>query len=367
VLDTEARWYAGDFHVHSRESGDASPTIEEIMGFAQGVGLDFIMLSEHNTNSGLTLYASVQPDYPKLLILPGVEWTTYAGHAGGIGATDWVDHKTGVRGVTAGGAIQAYHDQSALFSINHPTVPGGTFCIGCPWEIAVDPLNLDGVEVQSGRWEAISYWEQQCADGSHAAALGGSDDHKGGRVDDPVYDRPIGTPTTMVFADGLSVDAILAGIRDGRTVVKVNGIDGPMLETELTGERMGDTVFADTATLSVVVRGAEGQTLQTIKNGSVIERIEITADPFTHESSVEAPAEGEDRYRHQIVIGIAPQAVGSYVWLRAAEVVPPDGGTEPGGSSGGGCRVAGASGFDMGLVLAIMALAGWGMRRRLTR
>jgi hypothetical protein len=367
VLDTEARWYAGDFHVHSRESGDASPTIEEIMGFAQGVGLDFIMLSEHNTNSGLTLYASVQPDYPKLLILPGVEWTTYAGHAGGIGATDWVDHKTGVRGVTAAGAIQAYHDQSALFSINHPAVPGGTLCIGCPWEIAVDPLTLDGVEVQSGRWEAIAYWEQQCADGSHAAALGGSDDHKGGRVDDLVYDRPIGTPTTMVFADGLSVAAILAGIRNGRTVVKVNGIDGPMLETELTGERMGDTVFADTATLSVVVRGAEGQTLQTIKNGSVIERIEITADPFTHESSVEAPAEGEDRYRHQIVIGIAPQAVGSYVWLRAAEVVPPDGGTEPGGSSGGGCRVAGASGFDMGLVLAIMALAGWGMRRRLTR
>ena len=145
-----------------------------------------------------------------------------------------------------------------------------------------------------------------------------------------------------------------------------------MLETELTGERMGDTVFADTATLSVVVRNADGQTLQTIKNGSVIERIEITGDPFTHETSVDAPAEGEDRYRHQVVIGIAPQAVGSYVWLRAAEVVPPDGGTpdggtEPGGSSGGGCRVAGASGFDMGFLLAIMALVGWGVRRQLTR
>ena len=95
VLDSDARWYAGDF----------------------------IMLSEHNTNSGLTLYASVQPDYPKLLLIPGVEWTTYAGHANAIGATEWVDHKVGVRGVTTVGAIQQYHDQGSLFSINHPTVP----------------------------------------------------------------------------------------------------------------------------------------------------------------------------------------------------------------------------------------------------
>jgi hypothetical protein len=52
VLDDEARWYAGDFHVHSRQSGDADPTIEEALDYAKGVGLDFVMLSEHNTNSG---------------------------------------------------------------------------------------------------------------------------------------------------------------------------------------------------------------------------------------------------------------------------------------------------------------------------
>ena len=73
VLDSEARWYAGDFHVHSRQSGDATPAIGETLEVAQEAGLDFMMLSEHNTNSGLTLYASVQPEYPKLLIVPGVE------------------------------------------------------------------------------------------------------------------------------------------------------------------------------------------------------------------------------------------------------------------------------------------------------
>ncbi len=32
--------------------------MREALEFADGIGLDFIMLSEHNTNSGLTLYGS---------------------------------------------------------------------------------------------------------------------------------------------------------------------------------------------------------------------------------------------------------------------------------------------------------------------
>ena len=365
VLDSEARWYAGDFHVHSRQSGDATPAIGETLDVAQEVGLDFIMLSEHNTNSGLTLYASVQPDYPKLLIVPGVEWTTYSGHANAIGATTWVDHKVGVGGVTVEGAIQAYQDQGGLFSINHPAVPGGNLCIGCPWEIEVDVTTVDGLEVQGGIWAAIDYWEQMCAEGSHATAVGGSDDHRGGQGSGTLY-SPIGMPTTMVYAEELSVDAILEGVRSGRTVVKVNSPDDPMLETTLSGERMGNTVFADTTTLSVVVTEGVGRTLQVIKNGATVETVSITSDPFTHETNVEAPAEGEDRYRHQIVLGIDAQTIGSYVWLRAADDTGiPDGGTDPGESSSGcSCRIASASDYDTGFVLAALALGAWYWRRR---
>jgi len=377
VLDGEARWYAGDFHVHSRQSGDAHPTIDEALQFAQDVGLDFIMLSEHNTNSGLTLYADAQARFPKLLLFPGVEWTTYSGHANALGATEWVDHKVGVRGVTIADAVEQYHEQGALFSINHPLVPGD-FCIGCAWEIEVDPTTIDGLEVQSGILPAVDYWEQMCADGSHATALGGSDDHRGGRSTS-LLDRPIGTPTTMVFAENLSVDALLEGVRSGRSVVKIYGFDGPMLETELSGERMGNTVYADTAILSVVVTGGADQTLQVIKNGTVLESISIDSDPFTHETSVEAPAEGEDRYRHQIVIGNKPQTVGSYVWLRAEDVtgtpdggVPdggiPDGGTEPGDdSSGCNCGIATASDYDTAVLFTLLALGVGSWRRRRVR
>jgi len=146
---------------------------------------------------------------------------------------------------------------------------------------------------------------------------------------------PIGMPTTMVFAEQLSVDAIIEGVRSGRTVVKVNSIDDPMLETTLSGERMGNTVFADTATLSVVV------------------------------------TEGEDRYRHQIVLGFDAQTIGSYVWLRAADGTGtpdggvPDGGTDPGESSSGcSCRIASASDYDTGFVWAVLAFGVWYWRRR---
>ncbi|MBW2404312.1 MAG: CehA/McbA family metallohydrolase [Deltaproteobacteria bacterium] len=372
VLDTEARWYAGDFHVHTHES-DTWPTIRETLEFAESVGLDFVMLSEHNTNSGLTLYGSLQPDFPELLIVPGVEWTTYAGHANAIGALEWVDFKVGVRGVTVEGAVEAYQDQGALFSIDHPAVPGDNFCIGCPWEYEVDPTTIDGLEVQGGIWDAISYWEEMCAAGSHATALGGSDDHAAGQGSGVLY-SPIGMPTTMVFADELSVEAIMEGVRSGRVVVKVDSPDAPMLETALSGERMGHTVFADTAILSVVVTDGAGTTLRVIKNGAVLERVSVDSDPFTHETNVQAPAEGEDRYRHQLMRGIDPQTIGSYVWLRAEGEAPdagvpdagsPDGGTDPGeNSSGCSCRIASASDYDTGLLLMVLAVGVWYRRIR---
>ncbi len=364
VLNPEAGWYAGDLHVHTRESGDSQALMEESLDYPRDVGLDFIMLSEHNTNSGLRYYVTLQPDYPDVLIVPGVEWTTYAGHANALGATEWVDHKTGVRGVTVEGAIEAYQEQGAFFYPTHPDEPDSVFCIGCEWGYEVDPATLDGVEVWSGIWKSIDFWETAAADGSHAVAIAGSDDHSAGQGN-MVTGRPIGTPTVMVYAENLGVDAILEGVRAGRTVVKVNGIDDPMLETELSGERVGDTVFADTATLSATVTGGEGNTLLVIKNGSVIEYVAITSDPFIHQREVAAPAEGEDRYRHQVApsrqgVDGTPSTIGSYVWLRAAGEAP-----EGGSSSGCSCRVASPGDRDLSALLLVgMAFGWWLLRRR---
>lgn len=353
VLVEGRRWYAGDLHVHSRQSGDASPTMDENMALAKETGLDFIVMSEHNTNSGLTYHGDIQPRYPEVLMLPGIEWTTYAGHGNAIGATEWVDHKLGTRGVTAEGSIEEFHEQGALFQINHPNTPGGDdVCIGCAWTIPVDPTIIDAVETQGGILPGISFWEELCANGSHAAALGGSDDHRGGQGSGIIY-TPIGVPTTMVLADNLSTEAILQGIREGRTVVKVDGPDGPMLETELSGERVLDTVYGEEATLSVTVTGAQGLTLRVIKNGETIEEIPITSDPFEDTRSVDAPEEGEDRYRHQVNDGQKAVTIGGYVWLTAEP--PPE---PPGGTDGCGCGVVSERGYDTAALLLLTFMLG---------
>ena len=69
-ISDEARWYAGDFHVHSSESGDARASMDEAAALATSRGLDFIHLAEHNTTSQLQFYGAVQARHPDLLLVP---------------------------------------------------------------------------------------------------------------------------------------------------------------------------------------------------------------------------------------------------------------------------------------------------------
>jgi len=348
-LIREARWYAGDFHVHSRESGDAQPTIEEILEFAESRGLDFVMLSDHNTNSQLSLYAAAQAGSPNVLLLPGVEFTTYAGHANGIGATEWVDHRIGVRGATIDGAIDSFHEQGALFSINHPQLRLGDACIGCAWEHDVDPAQIDAVEVRTGIVTGRNFWEALVAQGSHAAAVGGSDDHRGGMVGS-IIDSPIGSPTTMVYAEELSVEAVLDGIRDARTVVKFEGPDGPMIDTEASGERRGDVVYAMLSTLRATVTAGNGTNLRLIKNGDLIETTAVDSDPFVHEIEVESPLTGEDGYHFEVWRGSALATIASYFWLQSEDALRSSNGDD-------GCTIMTHHNGGRSLLLPLGALA----------
>jgi MYXO-CTERM domain-containing protein len=324
ILSSEARWYAGDFHVHSRESGDARPPLDEIAEFGRGRGLDFVEISDHNTNTQLDFFADAQARHPDLLFVPGVEFTTYDGHANGVGATGWVDHKIGLDGVTIEGAADAFHDQGAIFSINHPTIDLGNACIGCAWAHPLDGSRIDAVEIGTGGWSqsgwlfsegAIAMWDALCDEGHHVAAIGGSDDHRAG-VDIGAFGSPIGDPTTLVWAEELSTEGILQGIRDGRTVVKLQGPADPMVTVDAAG-RQGDTVSGAT-TLVFTVTGGDGQVLRIVHDGEEADRIVVSGDPFVHELAVDAPAEGEERWRAEIWVAENPRTVTSHVWIAPA-------------------------------------------------
>ena len=328
ALVGEPRWYAGDFHVHSRESGDARPEITEIATFARGRGLDFVELSDHNVVGQSDFIGAIQPEHPDLLLVPGIEFTTYAGHANAIGATVWVDHKIGQPDVTIDGAIAAIHDQGALVSINHPALAIGDICIGCAWEHDVEPASVDAVEIattgldQAGMLfddAAIQFWDDLCDQGAHAAAIGGSDDHKAG-VDLGAFQSPIGDPTTMVYASELSVAALLEGIRTSRTVVKLQGPGDPMVELVPTRDREGDTVYADEpVTYDVTVTGGDGFRVRAVREGEPGTPVDVVGDPFTWSFELDSPAEGETRVRVELLDGDTRRVVTSHVWQRRCE------------------------------------------------
>ncbi|MFZ5476480.1 MAG: CehA/McbA family metallohydrolase [Myxococcota bacterium] len=309
ALSGEGRWYAGDLHVHSRDSGDARPSLDEIAAYAVAAGLDFVVITDHDTNAQLDFFADAQARRPELLLVPGVEFTTYDGHFNGIGATAWVDHRIGQPGVTIEAAAEAFHAQGALVSVNHPTVDLGDACIGCAWDHALDPGEIDAMEILTGGWEpvgglfapsAMALWEEWLDAGARIAPVGGSDDHRAG-VDEGATGSPIGSPTTMVWAEELSVPALLAGLRAGHTVVKTQSAADPMVVLD------GDTI---------TVEGGDGARLEIVEDGEVVETMAVTGDPFETSWSPTG-----SRVRAQLLVGGDLRVVTAYRWVD--EEAPP--------------------------------------------
>lgn len=340
-------WYAGDFHVHSRESGDASPTLEEIAIFAADRGLDFVVITDHNVHTSQDFFATVQPG-ADVLFVPGVEFTTYAGHATGLGATQWVDHKIGQPGVDILGAVAAFHDQGALFSINHPVLDIGDLCIGCAWNHDVPGEMIDAVEIATGGlqpfgWQfsdnAIAFWDALCEQGHHVAVVGGSDDHKAG-VDLSPFQSPIGDATTLVYAAALDVPSIVQGVRDGRTVVKLQGPDDPTVMFDADATIDGDTITAGEVTLTAHIEGGMGSEVRLVHNGAAGSVLLVDADPFDATWPVQAPDAGEDRYRVEVLVEGTRRVVTSHLWLAPDPSAADDSGGNTAGTTGDGTGAA---------------------------
>ncbi len=356
-LETDKKYYACDFHVHDRESTDATPSLEDNVKYAESVGLDAMEASDHNTITQMDYMVDLQAKHPHLLIIPGIEWTTYHGHGNAIGATQWVDHKVGQPNVTVTGAVDAIHAQGALFAINHPALDIGTLCIGCAWSYVTDmgfgtlPANaVDAFEIESGGYRqagflfthpALQLWDQLLDTGAHITAIGGSDDHSGGN-DSGQFQSAIGNPTTYVMADNLSVAAIMDGIKNGRTVVKMQDIHDPMIEFSSEVAPVGDTVSARSTIFQAKITGGnqDGVTVHFVHNGQELsDDVPVTSDPFTISVNAAAPQTGEDRWRVELLVDEHPRTVTSHIFLKY-DPNGPDPAASKNLVAGGGCEIS---------------------------
>ncbi|MCG8618577.1 MAG: CehA/McbA family metallohydrolase [Desulfobacterales bacterium] len=255
------RWYAGDFHTHTRGS-DGQMTLAEAVGTARERELDFFTVTDHNT-----LPLSL-PDYG-FLVIPGMEVTTGIGHVNLLGIDRHPQPSPEVVAEVADEVqclesyLEGCKNSDVLVSINHPAMAPWDFeypdfplrRIHC-LEVICDPTwktaprdNLKALDLLTALWN----------NGYKVWGIGGSDYHMrpGESYEGASIPAAIGLPATRVFAEELSAAAILKSVATGRVIVSCELEISA--EFSLAGQRFlpGDTLPEDaagelTATVTIV-------------------------------------------------------------------------------------------------------------------
>lgn len=248
-------WYAGDLQAHTHHS-DARGSLDDLARAAAERGLDFVAVTDHNTVAHHRPIAARGDAGP--LIVPGEEITSYRGHANVWGADGWIDFRVRSDDDVARLVTEA-HLRGGLFSVNHPKEQPG--CIGCDWDYEV-PAEADAYEAWQGpwplrNWESLSRYDALLAAGRRLTLVGGSDRHQPVPPEREPDELRVGSPTTWVRAEALSVEGVLDAVRLGRACV-AEGPDGPRLEVSGPDTPMGGTLPTDEALrLRAEVYGAD--------------------------------------------------------------------------------------------------------------
>jgi hypothetical protein len=326
------RWLAVQFHSHSRHSDDGRLKVAEMRELARRQGLDALGMSDHDTKAHFK-----DPEFksePDLTLIHSYEWTSKEGHAGVHGTTDdavvpWTESKENLFA-----HVQAARETVIL---HHPHFP-----LGAAWKGGWDerasavevwnsfylyPTNVEqgdspllpadateltfehgidrdrlqarpdptgdshGYAAQDlgerlANEKAIRWWNGLLVSGKRVPITAASDFHR--------WPQHLASPCTLVYAADNSEQAILEGLRAGRS----QGVQTPRqmrIDLEIAaddGSRLamvGDTVAADKPLkVRTTVTKAKGQYLTLHTKAGVLTRIQVPSDSWTLETPLPA-------------------------------------------------------------------------------
>jgi hypothetical protein len=374
VVNPNAGWYKGDFHVHARHSNPNDATMKQAFDYAFGpAGLDFITLSDYVTSRHWDEIGRFQPDHAGKLIVRSAEVITYRGHINNHASVRFIDYRTGpihvwqddgslvlVRGAQPASRIfddiHAAADSDGTprgwTQVNHPTIfPGqvptfANFCRGCSWSYSdteTDWAKVDAFEVQTGPAGlpqpdgneigpnpftvlALAWYDNLRTLGYDITAVGSSDSHKAGApssLTDPgsILRAPIGEATTVVFAPELSERGIRDGVLAGHAYVKFFSSSGPDLRfvaAPVSGGHevmMGDALAAPAARFTARVLNAaqslQPRVLVVLRDGLVFRAFPVLRADQTFTFTATQPGD----YRLQLMRGSAFEAMTNPITL----------------------------------------------------
>lgn len=250
-------WYRGDSHLHTVYS-DGRRTPEQLVADARVAKLDFMVSTDHNTQSSTLQWGDHATD--DLLILNGEEVTTRSGHwpAIGLPAGTWIDWRYRANDPQDFRRFVAdVHRVGGLVTAAHPFAS----CFGCTYEFSYEVADL--VEVWNGPWDeqdqsSVTHWDGLLRSGEFIPAIGNSDAHN--------PDQTVGLPHTVVLAESLAQRDLLAGLKAGRSWLAESAAVQVAFTAAAGGRTagIGDRLLADAGTpvtVTAVVSGVPGTTV----------------------------------------------------------------------------------------------------------
>ena len=231
------KWYPCELHCHTVHS-DGDFTVEGLIASAKERGLKGICLTDHNTYSGRE-EAAKEKD---LVILQGIEWTTYFGHMLVLGADRFVEWRDAVP-ENIDEKMKQVHAAGGLVGIAHPFQLGTPICTGGRWDFRVQDFSLvNYMEIWSegeplmntANRSARKMWHEKLSEGFRIAPSMGRDWHRAER-----NIRKGACTYLLCEGESLTSEGMKDAIEKGRTSVSA----GPLFYfTTDKGETVGDEI-----------------------------------------------------------------------------------------------------------------------------
>lgn len=234
-------WRCIELHCHTTESdGDMTPT--QLVDRALERGYEAIALTDHNTISGVETAVEYGASRG-LVVVKGIEWTTFWGHIVVTGGGSKLDWRT-ITPDNIDACIAYAQEVGDMVTLAHPHRLGWPLCSCCHNDFKInDWQNIDAIEVWShfnphrdkASGQAIAQWQSLLCQGYRISALYGYDWHE------PDLTPPIYAHTYLGCRE-LNPKSIIAAVKEGRTYVSTG------LRLSLTFTVQGDTyTVGDTA------------------------------------------------------------------------------------------------------------------------
>jgi len=193
-----------ELHAHSARSHDGRDPVDLLLEQAAGVGLDALVVTDHDAIDASIEAAEKAADYD-LIGIVGMEVTSAVGHILALGIDDLVPS-----GLSYDETLDRIHEQGGIAVVPHPFQKSRH---GVAPHVTDDQLaNADALEVYNSRlFTGRSNRQAETFAVERGLPMtAGSDAH---------ISELVGQAVTEVGADEASAEAILDAIREGRTSV----------------------------------------------------------------------------------------------------------------------------------------------------